>query len=168
MNFQFSISNVKVIKMQIQIDTREKQRAIAGIIKKFDMRGIKHISSKLYVGDYMDLDHPRLVIDRKQNLLEVCSNVTQQHDRFIAEIRRANDAGIKLVFLIEHGGGIKTLDDVAFWRNPRLESSPLAVSGGRLHKILTSIKVNYNVEFLFCDKAHTAERIVEILAAGSF
>ena len=44
--------------MDIQIDTREKQRAIRKIIKTFDENGVKHFSSKLLVGDYMSLDNP--------------------------------------------------------------------------------------------------------------
>ena len=44
--------------MDIQIDTREKQRAIRKILKTFDDNGVKHFSSKLLVGDYMSLDNP--------------------------------------------------------------------------------------------------------------
>lgn len=71
--------------MDIQIDTREKQRAIRKILKTFDDNGVKHFSSKLLVGDYMSLDNPRLIIDRKQNLQELCGNVCQQHERFKRE-----------------------------------------------------------------------------------
>ena len=92
--------------MDIQIDSREKQKAIQKILKEFDTQGINYFSSKLLVGDYMNLDNPRLIIDRKQNLSEICSNVTQQHERFKAELIRANQANIDLVFLIEHGGKI--------------------------------------------------------------
>ena len=69
--------------MTIQIDTREKARAIRQIVSYFNEAGIQHYTSKLFVGDYMSLDNPRVVIDRKQNLLEICSNVCQQHERFI-------------------------------------------------------------------------------------
>lgn len=55
-------------QVDIQIDTREKQRAIRKIVKTFDDHGVKHFSSKLLVGDYMSLDNPRLIIDRKQSL----------------------------------------------------------------------------------------------------
>ena len=60
--------------MQIQIDSREKARAIKKIVDEFDKQGIQHFISKLYVGDYMSYDNPRLVVDRKQGLSEVCSN----------------------------------------------------------------------------------------------
>ena len=46
--------------MDIQIDSREKARAIRKIVKTFDESGVKY-----FVGDYMSLDNPRLIIDRK-------------------------------------------------------------------------------------------------------
>lgn len=149
--------------MIIQVDTREKQRAIAKILSYFDREGVKHISSKLYVGDYISLDNPKISIDRKQNLLELCCNVCQDHKRFITEIQKANDVGIKLIFLVEHGGNIKKLEDVNKWVNPRLKTSPLAVSGQRLFKILYSIQKKYGVDFVFCEKKNTGEKIVELL-----
>jgi ERCC4-type nuclease len=149
--------------MTIQIDTREKARAIKLVLAEFEKQNIKHISSKLYVGDYMSLDNPKVIVDRKQNLNEVCNNVCQDHKRFVAEIEKANEAGIKLIFLVEHSNRIKCLEDVNTWYNPRLKVSPLAVSGQRLFKILYSIKHKYGVEFLFCDKAHTGKKIIELL-----
>ena len=149
--------------MTIQVDTREKARAIEGIIKEFDKQGVTHFSSKLYVGDYVNLENSFLVVDRKQNLLEVCSNVCQQHKRFVNEIKRAKAAGIKIIFLVEHGKNIKSLEDVKNWVNPRLKESPLAVSGERLYKILSTLERRYGVEFRFCDKRNTGKKIIEIL-----
>ena len=149
--------------MNIQIDTREKARAIKKILAHFNDIGVKYYSSKLFVGDYMSLDNPRLIIDRKQNLLEVVSNVCQGHKRFVSEIQRACDNGIKLIFLVEHSKNIKTLDDVRNWENPRLATSPYAVSGGQLHKTLSTLQSKYGVEFLFCEKKDTGRRIVELL-----
>ena len=62
--------------MDIQIDSREKARAIKKIIAEFDKQNVRHYISKLWAGDYMSLDNPRLIIDRKQNLTEICSNVS--------------------------------------------------------------------------------------------
>lgn len=153
--------------MIIQIDTREKERAVKKILAEFDRRNITHISSKLYVGDYMSFDNPRVIIDRKQNLLEICTNVCQQKKRFTAELARASQAGIRLIILCEHSKDIKTLDDVKQWINPRLKESPMAVSGERLYKILLSLKNRYNVEFEFCDKMNTGSRIIELLSLPS-
>ena len=52
--------------MNIQIDSREKARAIRKIVAEFDRQGVDHFVSKLYVGDYMNYDNPRLIIDRKR------------------------------------------------------------------------------------------------------
>jgi ERCC4-type nuclease len=149
--------------MIIQIDSREKAKAITKIIAHFDKNGIKHISSKLYVGDYSNMDNPRVIVDRKQSLGELCNNVCQDHKRFTDELKRAADAEIKLIILCEHGGAIKTLDDVQSWENPRLKVSPLAVSGERLHRILLTMSKKYDVEFLFCDKRRTGAEIVRLL-----
>lgn len=169
--------------MVIQIDTREKPDVIKNIIAEFDKQGIKYFRSKLHVGDYTSLDNPRLAIDRKHNLAELCANTSdvpkkdsQGHfkrypnreletelKRFTNEIKRANDFGIKLVILCEHGGKIKTLEDVANWVNPRLKESPLAVSGERLYKKLYMISKNYGVDFVFCDKRNTGKKIIELL-----
>lgn len=163
--------------MVIQIDSREKAKAIKNIIEEFDQQGILHPISKLFVGDYMNYDNPRLVIDRKQNLTELCSNVCQDHERFRNEIIRANENGIKIIFLCEHGEGIECLEDVLFWKNPRrikrrkvcgvwrtIETN--ATTGRTLYNILSTIKSKYGVEFLFCDKSETGKRIVEILGGN--
>lgn len=150
--------------MTIQIDSREKKRAIKSIIETFNDNGIKHFTSKLHVGDYMNIDNPRVIVDRKQNLLEICSNVCQQHNRFISEIERAKDIGIKLIFLCEHGKTIKTIDDVFYWKNPRLSLHPLAMSGERLYRVLSSIHKKYGVDFMFCSKKETGHKIIEILS----
>jgi ERCC4-type nuclease len=154
--------------MVIQIDSREKQRAIEKIKDYFDRNGIKHISSKLYVGDYMNLDNPKLIIDRKQNLLELAGNLCQQHKRFTAELIRAKEAGIHIVILCEHGGGIKTLEDVQKWQYPRLKDHPLAMSGDSMFKVMSTMQNSdrYSVEFQFCDKRSTGRRIAEILSGG--
>ena len=149
--------------MVLQIDSREKARAITKIVAEFDKQGIKHITSKLPFGDYMNLDNPKVIIDRKQSLQEICGNVCQQHARFKRELELCRDCGCHMIILCEHGGQIKTLDDVERWVNPRLKESPLAVSGERLYRIMKTMSSTYGVEFLFCDKRSTGKRIIEIL-----
>ena len=154
--------------MDIWVDSREKERAIGRIIEEFDRQGVRHFVSKLYVGDYMSLDNARLVIDRKQSLLELCGNVCQQHERFVrGELENARRHGIRLVVLCEHGENIRTLEDVAGWVNPRLRQSPMAVSGERLYRILRTLSKTYGAEFLFCRKQDTGRRILELLGGDS-
>lgn len=152
--------------MTIQIDSREKPKAIQKILTVFDREKVQYFVSKLPCGDYCDLDNARYCIDRKQNLNELVGNVCQQHERFIGELKRARQLGIKLVFLVEHSAAIRCLEDVRLWKNPRLRESPLAVSGERLHKILVTLRQRYDTEFYFCTKAETGCRIIELLKEG--
>lgn len=161
--------------MVIQIDSREKAKAIRKIIAEFDRRQIKHPVSKLLVGDYMNYDNPKLIVDRKQNLSELCSNVCQGHERFLREIKRAIENEIQLVFLVEHGDNIASLEDVIFWQNPRRVKRVLvngkwtdvktkATTGETLYKILSTMERKYGIKFLFCPKDQTGAKIVEILS----
>ena len=152
--------------MIIQLDSREKARAIQKILAEFENQGIKHFVSKLPVGDYMNLDNPKTVVDRKQSLAEVAVNVGQDHARFKRELERAQEYGIHLIFLVEHGGSIKTLEDVQSWNNPRLKEHPLALTGTRLYKIMLTMQNKYGIEWLFCDKRCTGKRIIELLSNG--
>lgn len=149
--------------MTIQIDSREHKWELARIQRQLTALGCKTIVSKLYVGDYQSLDNPRLVIDRKKDLLELCGNVTQQHERFQRELIKAQEAGIRLIILIEHGGDIQSLEDVYFWDNPRLLQSPKATTGKGLYKSLCTIRNRYNIRFEFCTKQETGKKIMELL-----
>ena len=167
--------------MRIQIDTREHKSELKRIESQLDALGVDYFKSKLYVGDYMNLDNPRLVIDRKKDLGELCGNVCQQHERFRKELERAMENEIKIIILCEHGEGIERLSDVHFWKNPRAEISewviedghpvkrqkyPKAVQGASLYKCLCTIRDKYNVEFEFCDKSETGYRIMKLLEVG--
>ena len=122
--------------MTIQVDTREHDKEWQRIKKQFDKLGADYFRSKLWVGDYCNIDNPRVVIDRKKDLLELCGNVTQQHERFTRELTRAQDKGIKIIILCEHGEGIERLSDVYFWHNPRLDLTDWVMKDGKPVKIL--------------------------------
>ena len=149
--------------MTILVDTREKPRAITKILAEFDRQGIHVVRRALKFADYWNPDNPDRIIDRKQNLLEVASNVVQDRKRFIREVDRCNRAGCHMIVLVEHGGTIRKLDDVIRWKNPRIRVSPLAVSGERLFKILKQMELTYGIEWQFCSKAQTGKKIIELL-----
>lgn len=149
--------------MNIQVDTREHKAEWQRIRSQFDDLGVSYFRSKLFVGDYQSLDNPRLVIDRKKDLQELCGNVCQQHERFRGELLRAQKNGIKLIILVEHGGQIRTLGDVYFWDNPRRKESPKAINGDSLYRSLVTIRDKYDVRFEFCEPFHTGRKIVELL-----
>ena len=146
--------------MVIQVDSREKRHIIQRILDGFDRRGVQHYTSKLYKGDYMSLDNPRLVVDRKHKLAELEYNFKDAR-------KTTKGYGSLIVFLVEHGGQIRSIDDVAKWENPRLQESPMAMSGERIYRKMLAFQNYYGVEFQFCSKAQTADRIIEILQEGA-
>ena len=69
-------------------------------------------------------------VDTKKDLQEVAGNImgskkksngkkTSTHERFRDECILAQQVGIKLYILVEHGGNVKSLEDVTNWKNPR-------------------------------------------------
>ena len=151
--------------MRIIVDTREKPRAIVRIMNTFDAEGVEVVRRALPFGDYLNPDCPGIVIDRKQNLLEVAGNLVQQRARFLREVERANRAGARLIVLVEHSNRIRSIEDVIRWNNPRLKVSPLAVDGARLFRIMHATANRYGFEWAFCDKVHTGKVIIELLGS---
>lgn len=140
------------------IDSREKK--CEHIKTYFDKRGIEYEIHKLYVGDYQIEDKPQISVDRKRNLQELSKNLmnAKDHSRFWKEVRRAREQKIKLFVLVEHGGQIKSIEDVAKWTDKYS-----GVSGRSLANEIYRVHIAYGVEFLFCDKRSTARRIIELL-----
>lgn len=138
-------------------DSREKKNE--HIKSYFDRNLIPHKTEKLEVGDYM-VEGGCVSIDRKRNLNELATNLMnrEDHARFWREVRRAKEQGIKLIVLCEHGGKIKSIEDVAQWK-----SKYTAVSGRALMEEIYKCHISYGVDFLFCDKRSTGRRIVELL-----
>lgn len=146
--------------MIIQIDTREQK--YDHVQRYFDSQGIKTVRSKCVVGDYVNLENPMVVIDRKKDLQEVAGNVCQQHDRFVRELELARELGYKMIILVEEPN-INQLVDVCGWYNWRRKKNPKAVNGKTLYKIMSTMSDKYNVSWEFTSKEKCGERIVEIL-----
>ena len=149
--------------MVIIVDSREKPRAIVRILAEFDRQGVKVVRRALNFADYFNPEKPDVIIDRKQNLLEIAGNVVQGRARWLREVERCNRAGCHLIVLIEHSPRIRKLEDVIGWKNPRLKVSPLAVSGDRLFRIMKAMELKYGIEWQFCGKQQTGKKIIELL-----
>ena len=154
----------------IQVDTREKQRAIQNILKTFDSYKINYIQSKMYVGDYCLLENPLLIIDRKQSIAEIAGNATSGHGRMKRELERLDKMGASMVFLVEQNHYIDpngkhrtvgTLEDIMYWENPHG-----CVNGFEVYKILDAWQHKHNISYRFCDKRSTGKIILEILNRG--
>ena len=152
------------------IDTREKPKAIASILRTFDDAGVVHESTKLLFGDYMDWNRPHIVIDRKQNIQELAANCTRDHVRFKAELERAKKAGAHLVILVEQNRykdrgewrRIEQLSDIIYWSSPHTQ-----IRGEKVYRVLSSWVNKYNLSVEFCDKRQTGRRILEIIYGGN-
>ena len=146
--------------MIIQVDSREQK--YDHIIKYFDSQEIKWVRSKCVVGDYVNLENPMVVIDRKKDLQEVAGNVCQQHDRFVRELELAKELGYRMIVLIEEPN-IKSVSEVFGWYNWRKKTNPKAVNGKTLYKIMLTMSQKYGCEWKFTTKAKCGETIVNLL-----
>lgn len=146
--------------MVIQVDSREQK--FDHVTKYFDSQGIKWVKSKCVVGDYVNLENPMVVIDRKKDLQEVAGNVCQQHERFVRELELARELGFKLIILVEEPS-ITNLPNVCSWYNFRRRTNPKAINGKTLYKIMATMQEKYGVEWQFCKKSECGKRIVELL-----
>ena len=92
------------------------------------------------------------------------------------------DCGIKLYVLVENMNGIKSLDDVQKWQNPRyikwckfnqlhkmgkalsvkIPTRP-PVNGDRLHKAMKTMQEKYGVTFDFCKPDEAGQRVLDLL-----
>lgn len=150
----------------IIVDSREHAKAITKILKYFEANGIEYDVSKLYVGDYIRYDDPRLVIDRKQNIAELAKNCTSDHERFRRELERVKKAGARLVVLVEQNRykdrdewvEARCISDLMCWSSPHT-----VVTGEKVYRVLASWCAKYPISVEFCDKRSTGRRIVEIL-----
>lgn len=148
------------------IDTREKPKAIQGIIKTVDEARIPHESTKLLFGDYMDYNRPSIVIDRKQNIAELAKNCTWEHDRFRAELERAKAANARLIILVEQNRykdrdkwiHVESIEDIMLWSSPHT-----TIRGEKVFRTLRAWMSKYDIDVQFCDKRQTGRRILEII-----
>ena len=140
----------------ILVDTRE--RKWDHIRSKLEACGIDYEVRKLDFGDYM-VPGGSVSVDRKRNLDELAANLcTSDARRFWNEIRNAKKNGIRLVILCEHSRNYNEPRDVLGWR-----SEHSRITGDRLFREMFEVSAAYGVEFLFTDKRHTGQRIMEIL-----
>lgn len=137
-------------------DSREKKND--HIKAYFEKSGILFKVQKLEEGDYQIEGKPDRSVDRKKDMTEMYNCVVNDKSRFMKEVRRCYEKGIKLYILIEHSPQIKTLEDVPKWKNKYG-----TISSREIMERLYRLHISYGVEILFCSKRQTAKKIIEIL-----
>lgn len=124
-----------------------------------------------------------VAVDTKKDMQEIIGNICgKSHPRFRDECILAQNNGIKLYVLVENADGVKSVEDVFKWRNPRLErynrikymqscgkwlnaSIPITppTSGKTLAKSMLTMQLKYGVEFVFCRPEEAGKKIIELL-----
>lgn len=153
----------------IIVDTREKPKAIKGILEYFEKNGIEYERSKLLFGDYQDYNRPGIVIDRKQNIAELAKNCTTEAERFKREMDKARKAGSTLVILVEQNRyydrgewvQVNNIEDLLTWSSPNT-----MVRGEKVFRVLASWRKKWPIDVIFCDKRSTGRMIIKILYNG--
>lgn len=150
--------------------------AVEDVIRRKTNRGVA-LKKMDFVGSY------KVTVDTKRDMQEIISNICgKQHGRFRDECRFAQDNGIELYVLVENLDGVRNIDDVAYWQNPRLEryerikemhligkwksvpepKSP-PTSGETLAKAMKTMEEKYGVKFIFCNPDQAGEHILKLL-----
>lgn len=152
----------------LQVDTREQNGKNNHFLSYFVVKGVKTIRSKMAVGDYCNFYNPKICIDRKQNLLELIGDVTQQHERFRNELQLAQELGVQLVVLVEQCN-FKYINSLKYWKpktimyGKRKGQPESQMKGETLAKILWTMHEKYGVVFMFCKKEDSGRIAYEIL-----
>lgn len=125
-------------------------------------------------------------VDTKKDMQEIVGNICgKAHPRFRDECILAQNNGIKLYVLIENTDGVKTIDDVFRWNNPRLHrynkiafmhnqgkwlniNLPKAkpTSGSTLAKAMQTMQLKYDVEFVFCTPKEAGAKVIQLLGGN--
>jgi len=131
----------------------------------------------------------KIAVDRKNSIDEICGNICssqKEHERFREEAITAQKAGAKFYVLVENDEGIKSIDDIRKWSNPRLHrynkvnymhrlgkwqnvknpGKRPPCDNFRLLKTMYTMSVKYDIIFVFCSPYESAAKIVEILKGG--
>lgn len=152
--------------MIILEDTRQQEGKHKNIENYFKQAGIRVERCCLYAGDYAIANDQGRAVDTKQDVMEIAKDIlSADHERFKRECIRAQEAGIKLLILVEEPlpeGGL------ANWTAPKnARGKPLSsVNGETLRRAMLTMTVKYGVRFRFCDPRQTGRIITEYLAEG--
>lgn len=143
-------------------DTRNQIGKHKNIARYCEQVGITLARSKLYVGDYQIANKGDIVVDTKESVIEIAGNIFQEHQRFREECIRAQEAGIRLIVLIEEvlpSGGLRK------WRSPvGRDGQPMCRFDPKiLRKAMITMQQKYGVTFRFCDGRSTGKVMIEYL-----
>lgn len=149
----------------IRVDTREQDNKY--IIEDFKKMNVEFVEEKLDEGDYESSENPNFVIDLKNGILEVKSNIVgsgNNQARFTNEILRCISKNKQLVVLVREDK-IYNVNGVQYWKSPRKKNfKPITkISGKYIMKIMEDMEAKYGIRWMFCERQNTAKAIIAIL-----
>ena len=107
-------------------------------------------------GFYLDYS---VLIDTKKDLLELCGNLTKDHDRLVREIDKGHELGCEEFVFIIGDTKIKTIEDIKKWSSPHTK-----VKGYVLLKIMQTFKEHHNCKFVIVPKKEVGNKVIDLLS----
>lgn len=159
--------------MVIIEDSRQQIGKHQNVHQYMERAGITLVRSKLLVGDYAIANDTRVSVDTKSGVPELMSDMWQQHRRFRDECELAQDSGIRLYILVEEqlpGGRLDRWQSPTYksWsKHHRIGEPMFKGDPAKLRKALMTMTERYGVQFRFCGRDETGERIVQYLTGGA-
>ncbi len=172
----FEQHNVKLLQAPLPVgDYILHTDIVSDVIQRKAKRGVD-LKKLDFLGSY------NVCVDTKKDMQEIIGNICgKQHERFRDECILAQNNGIQLYVLVDNMDGVRSIDDVAFWQNPRAKIQrwittpggkrrkvlkyPDATKGETLFKAMLTMQNKYGVKFLFCRPEEAGERILELLTS---
>lgn len=139
-------------------DTREKPNHGFVFNKSSNCAGT--VVEKLEVGDYAIREHLNfVVVERKANITELCSNLGRNRMRFEAELQKMVDFGIKRKYIV-----ITDEWSSIFAKNRFTRMVPNAI-----FESIISLMTRFDVQFLFVGKSRAmGQKVTRSLLIKSY
>ena len=147
-------------------DTRNKIGKHNNVLTYCKENEIGIIRKKLDVGDYMLEGNDKISVDTKMSLTELAYDFGRDKSRFWREVRRAYRTGVKLYVLTETNN-IKKIEDIANWKNPMSYVNKYILPAREVMERIYRCHISYGVEFVFCKRTETGQKIMEILTKNN-
>lgn len=156
---------MKIKSVVILVDSREKENK--HILESFNKHDIKYETPNggLKTGDYslaIELENGKvidfrdsIVIERKNSLEELSSNVTKYRERFENELKRANNNNTKFILMIEDANWYKNLLEGNY--------NTFTHKNAYLGSVM-ALKSRYNIEVQGIDKKYAGSYIYRELS----
>ena len=156
--------DIKKCKIKVLVDSREKSNK--HLLDVWDKKGIDYYAPPkgLRTGDYsIAIQLPngevidfrdKIVIERKNSLKELSTNITKHRERFVNELERAKENNTKFILLIE---------DDKWYENLVIGNYETFTNKNSYLGSIMAFKSRYNLEIIGIDKRFVGSYIYKEL-----